>query len=102
MKDDIYLIHVNQHVIKFNSKYGTDLPTYRIQKGRVDETPKYAKKVVWNGPSETVYSPDCPLRCGAKIWIETTVQPTLIDECVFRDIREEMDKIIINKEYNAK
>ena len=89
----MYIIHVNQNVIKFNSKYGTSLPACRIQHGRYDEKPRYAKKVMWNGESETVYDPENPLRCGAKIWIETAVEPTLIGECYFSDIRVEMEKI---------
>lgn len=88
-----YIIHVNQHVIKFNSKWGSDLPAFRIQNGRIDEKPRYAKKVIWNGPSETVYSESCPLRCGAKIWIETEQEPTLIDECFYSDIRVAMEGI---------
>jgi len=48
---------------------------------------------MWNGESETVYDPENPLRCGAKIWIETAVEPTLIGECYFSDIRVEMEKI---------
>jgi hypothetical protein len=91
-----YIIHVNQHVIRFNSKYKTDLPAFRIQHGRSDEKPRYAKRVIWQGPSETVYSEDNPLRCGAKIWIETAEEPTLIDECYYSDIRVAMEDIKLN------
>ena len=87
-----FIIHVNQYVIKFNKKYGADLPPYRVQNGRSDQRARYCRKVIWNGPSETVYSPNDPLRCGAQIWIETNTEPTLVDECFFSDIKKEMDK----------
>ena len=31
----------------------------------------YAHEVVIKGDSKVVYSPDKPLSCGAKVWIET-------------------------------
>jgi len=31
---------------------------------------EYADSVVINGPSRVVYSPDKPLSCGARVWIE--------------------------------
>jgi hypothetical protein len=31
----------------------------------------YAHEVEINGPSRIVYSPDNPLSCGARVWIET-------------------------------
>lgn len=88
-----YIVHVNQHVIKFNKKHGTQLPPYRVQEGREGKNPRYCMKVKMSGPSETVYSPEEPLSCGAQIWIETEVEPILEQECIFKDIREEMDKV---------
>jgi hypothetical protein len=32
---------------------------------------QYAHRVAIHGPSEVVYSPDKPLSCGARVWIET-------------------------------
>lgn len=43
-------IHVNQHVIRKNAKTGERKPVL------------------------TVYSPDKPLSCGAKVWIETEAE----------------------------
>ena len=31
----------------------------------------YAHEVKIKGPSKVIYSPDKPLSCGAKVWIET-------------------------------
>ena len=62
------IIHVNQHVIKSNAKTGATDPvlTVKTYKSNV-----YAHEVEILGPSRIVYSPDKPLSCGAKVWIET-------------------------------
>ena len=61
-------IHVNQHVIKANAKNGENNPIFTIKQGGKN-TYAYNVKVV--GEMELVYSPDKPLSCGAKVWIET-------------------------------
>lgn len=60
-------IHVNQHNIRANSK-GAKLPvlTVKTYKGNTR-----CNTVEIRGPSKLVYSPDKPLSCGAKVWIET-------------------------------
>lgn len=62
------VIHVNQHVIKSNAKTGERNPvlTVKTYKSNV-----YAHEVEILGASKVVYSPDKPLSCGAKVWIET-------------------------------
>ena len=62
-------IHVNQHVIRTNFKTGANFPVLTIKKGK---TNTYAHRVKILGDSEVVYSPNKPLSCGAKVWIETT------------------------------
>mgnify|MGYP003341601101 FL=1 len=69
------IIHVNQHVIKRNGKTGDREPTLTVKQGRKNT---YAHEVVINGPSRVVYSPDKPLNCGAKVWIETEAKVDLI------------------------
>ena len=64
-------IHVNQHVIKKNSKTGERLPVITVKQGR---TNTYGHSVQILGPSTVVYSPDKPLSCGAKVWIETEAE----------------------------
>ena len=39
----------------------------------------YSNSVEILGPSKIVYSPDKPLSCGARVWIETTSE-VIIDE----------------------
>ncbi len=61
-------IHVNQHVIKANAKNGENNPIFTIKQGGSNN---YAHNVKVKGEMELVYSPDKPLSCGAKVWIET-------------------------------
>jgi len=61
-------IHVNQHVIKSNTRFGIREPALTIKQGRRNI---YAHDVEILGPSRVVYSPDKPLSCGAKVWVET-------------------------------
>ena len=62
-------IHVNQHNIRSNAKNGTDLPVLTVKTYKSNTK---CNRVQIDGPSELVYSPECPLACGAKVWIETT------------------------------
>lgn len=64
-------IHVNQHVIKSNAMNNENEPVLTI---KTYKSNTYAHRVVINGPSEVVYSPDKPLSCGAKVWIETDAE----------------------------
>lgn len=75
-------IHVNQHNIRANSK-GADLPvlTMKTSKGNTK-----CNRVEIHGSSTVVYSPDKPLACGAKVWIETDAPTTAY---VLTDGREE-------------
>ena len=71
------IIHVNQHVIKRNSKTGEREPTLTVKQGKKNT---YAHDVLIHGPSRVVYSPDKPLSCGAKVWIETEAEITVVGE----------------------
>ena len=61
-------IHVNQHVIRANSKTGREDPPFTIKTSRANTK---AHTVAILGPSSLMYSPSKPLSCGAKAWIET-------------------------------
>jgi hypothetical protein len=69
------VIHVNQHVIKANAKNGTNDPvlTVKTYKSNV-----YTHCVYIKGESRVVYSPDKPLSCGAKVWIETDAEVEVV------------------------
>lgn len=67
------IIHVNQHNIKHNAK----APIYEKRPVLTVKTYKsntYANEVQILGVSKIVYSPDKPLSCGAKVWIETEAE----------------------------
>ena len=69
-------IHINQHVIRRNKKTGEREPVISIKEGR---TNTYAQGVKILGPSEVVYSPDKPLSCGAKVWVQTDADVEVIE-----------------------
>lgn len=67
------IIHVNQSVIRANKKNGVENPvlTCKTYKENI-----YAKEIEILDESgsvvaKVVYSPDKPLSCGARVWIET-------------------------------
>ena len=62
------IVHVNQHVIRSNTKTGAKEPVLTV---KTYKSNTYANEVQINGPSKVVYSPDKPLSCGARVWIET-------------------------------
>lgn len=61
-------IHVNKHVIRQNLKAGEQAPPIRIKTSKQNIA---CHKVEILGPSRVVYSPEKPLSCGARLWIET-------------------------------
>ena len=61
-------IHVNQHHIRANGKDGGNRPVITI---KTYKSNTYGHEVEIDGPCRVVYSPDKPLSCGAKVWIET-------------------------------
>lgn len=68
-------IHVNQHRIRANAKHGTDDPVLTIKSGRSNT---YAHAIEVAGPCRVVYSPEQPLSCGARVWIETEAEVAVI------------------------
>ena len=65
------VIHINQHVIKSNAKTGERNPVITVKTYKDN---RYAHEVYVDGPCKIVYSPDKPLSCGAKVWIETEAE----------------------------
>ena len=61
-------IHINQHVIRANKKSGTNDPAITV---KTSKNNYYANRVEIGGPSSVIYSPDKPLSCGARVWVET-------------------------------
>jgi len=76
------IIHVNQHIIRSNLKNKENQPVLTV---KTHKSNTYAHTVEINGPSRVVYSPNKPLSCGARVWIETqasvvTDQPQTTNE----------------------
>ena len=61
-------IHVNQHVVRSNKKHGKKEPVLTV---KTYKSNTYAHEVEIKGESKIIYSPDKPLSCGARVWIET-------------------------------
>jgi hypothetical protein len=62
------IVHVNQHAIRRNLRAETNEPVLTV---KTYKSNTYAHEVAILGPSKIVYSPDKPLSCGARVWIET-------------------------------
>ena len=56
------------HVIRSNKKNGTNDPVITV---KTYKSNTYGHEVDILGKSRVVYSPDKPLSCGARVWIET-------------------------------
>lgn len=75
------IIHVNQHVIRSNSRTGDRNPVLTCKNYKENN---YAYKVDvldmdGNSAGRFVYSPDKPLPCGAKVWFETENKIRIIE-----------------------
>ena len=65
------IIHVNQHKIRSNQKTGDRAPVLTV-KDYKSNTYAHGVRIVHQGVTVAViqYSPDQPLSCGARVWIE--------------------------------
>ncbi len=68
-------IHINQHVIKSNHKNDRREPVITVKNYKSNT---YAHEVKILGESKVIYSPDKPLSCGAKVWIETDAEVVVL------------------------
>jgi|TARA_Y100000310_G_scaffold324474_1_gene386353 hypothetical protein len=64
-------IHVNMHHIRYNKKHGANKPVITV---KTSKSNTYGHEVEILGPSRVIYSPDKPLSCGARVWIETEAE----------------------------
>jgi len=78
-----HIIHVNRQHIGMNAKDGKDRPVYTIKTG---SKTRYAREVLIDGPSKMVYN-GTQLKCGARAWIQTDSEITLVDEMTFKEAR---------------
>ena len=78
-------IHINQHVIKANHKNNKRDPVITV---KTYNSNNYGHQVDILGPSKVIYSPDKPLSCGAKVWIETDSEVIVIPDIPYRKRKE--------------
>ena len=67
------IIHINQHKIRSNQKTGEREPVITCKTYK-ENTYGHSVSVMDKDGQEAckiVYSPDKPLSCGARVWIET-------------------------------
>ena len=88
-------IHINQHVIKSNHKNNKRDPVITV---KTYKSNNYGHQVDILGPSKVIYSPDKPLSCGAKVWIETDSEVIVIPDIPYRK-RKEKKNVKKNKPY---
>ena len=88
-------IHINQHVIKSNHKNNKRDPVITV---KTYKSNNYGHQVDILGPSKVIYSPDKPLSCGAKVWIETDSEVIVIPDIPYRE-RKEKKNVKKNKPY---
>jgi len=72
------IVHVNQHNIRSNikSEPGERKPVLTVKTYKDNQ---YGNEVVIHGPCRVIYSPDKPLSCGARVWIETQDEVHIIN-----------------------
>ena len=81
------IIHVNQHVLKRNTKKGTDDPVLTVKTYKNND---YAHEAIirdanGNEVARVVYRPHKPLSCGARCWIETDTETSEVEIIVRSD-----------------
>ena len=69
-------IHINMHTIRANNKHGKRDPVITC---KTYKSNTYGNQVNIDGPSKVIYSPDKPLSCGARVWIETDSKYVKVD-----------------------
>lgn len=66
------VIHVNQHIIRKNQRGGDCQPPITVRTYK--SVDRCSRAVIYGQDgqpaAEVVYSPDAPLSCGARVWVE--------------------------------
>jgi hypothetical protein len=74
-KRGVKRIHVNQHMIRANTKDDEDRPIFTCKAGKENYR---GHEIQIHGPSVLVY-PEKPLGCGARVWIETLSPVSILE-----------------------
>ena len=83
------MIHVNQHIIKHNTKHGTDEPDLTVKTYKENNYAHEAIIKTKDGVqlAKVIYRPHKPLSCGARVWIEMETDTTEV-ELIVRNTNE--------------
>ena len=75
------IILVNQHVIRSNTKHGTDKPVLTVKTYKQNDYAHEAIIKTKDGVelAKVIYSAHKPLSCGARVWIELDTDTTDVD-----------------------
>lgn len=75
------IIHVNQHVIRANSKNGEENPVLTCKTYKENRYAKQVEVLDFEGRvvAKIIYNPNKPLSCGARVWIETENEINIIE-----------------------
>lgn len=75
------VIHVNQHNIKYNHKNDANKPVITVKnyKQNIYGHEAVVRDEEGNEILRVKYSPDKPLSCGARVWIETKMPVEVLD-----------------------
>lgn len=65
----VTLVNVNRQIVARNHRTGQREPPIRVSRGRRGP-PVYVSEYTAHGRIRVIYSPDRPLPCGARVWIE--------------------------------
>ncbi len=76
------VVHVNQHVIRSNVKRGDNSPPITV---RSYKSTQQCHRLVILGldgrpAAEVIHSPEKPLSCGARVWIEVKGDVEVVKE----------------------
>ena len=72
------------HNIRYNKKHNANKPVITVKTSKENV---YGHRVKILGGSDVIYSPDKPLSCGARVWIETH-SPVIVTRDEFGDFRK--------------
>jgi len=75
------IIHVNQHVIRRNTKNKTFEPVLTVKTYKENNYAHEAIIMTKEGVelARVVYNPHKPLSCGARVWVETDTENTDVE-----------------------
>jgi hypothetical protein len=76
-----HIIHVNQHVIKRNTKQNANEPPLTVKTYKSNDYCQEAVICDRHGDevARVVYRPHKPLSCGARVWVETKHDVVCLD-----------------------